>query len=88
MIINKNYEIKRDKYNFIITEHKYGSNPKTGLPTHSETNKYYPTLELACNYVLSANIKVADMQTIIDTIAEAKSAIVRAIKINGEEIKK
>jgi hypothetical protein len=70
----------RDKYNFILIEHKHGTNPKTGEATHSETKKYFPSLELVCTKLIEDSIKVKSMQTILSSIQQAKEDVISFIK--------
>lgn len=80
MKINEEFSIKKDKYNFILVRTSKGINPDTNKPFSSESNKYYPTIELACLAVISDGIETESMQTIIDTITQAKTDVLEAIK--------
>jgi hypothetical protein len=45
MRINERFEIRGGKGDFILVEHREGTNPTTKLPTMTEIKTYHPSLE-------------------------------------------
>jgi hypothetical protein len=72
MRINERFEIRGGKGDFILVEHREGTNSKTKLPTMTEIKTYHPSL----GYCAKKIIKVYGIDAMaLDSIDEVVSSL-------------
>lgn len=88
MQLNKTYSVERlDKYNYIIAKHINYETKKGEKAYRKETLGYYSTFESACINALELQINTQDLKTIISSIKEANSEIIKAIAQARKEVR-
>lgn len=70
MIFNSRWEITGGKGDYIVTESRPGTNPKTKEPTTTKRNTYHPTLELCARYIVKTHSLDAIENENIDAVIE------------------
>lgn len=67
--INERFSIERDKYQWVLVEHKNGTSKK-GEAIKTEARSYYPKLEQICNEIVER--EAGDCATVKEIIVSLK----------------
>lgn len=86
IVINDEVMIERDKYNFIVVK-KIKTRRKESFgkkcKEFRETKHFFPSLELALNYILLSGLSVKGLKKTLKEIKNTKEEILASIKKAG-----
>ena len=79
--IGTNFEIERDKYQWILVEWRDGINPKTKESTRSPHKTYHATLEQVAGVVVDRGCEDCEsLQEMVAIMADVKSILVTKLE--------
>lgn len=74
MKLNERWEITGGNGDYVVTESRPGTNPKTKEPTVTKRNTYYPTLEQCAKYIVKTHsLDALEKESIDSVIAEVRA---------------
>jgi hypothetical protein len=83
MRINERFEIRGGKGDFILIEHREGTNPKTKLPTMTEIKTYHPSLEYCAKKITKVYgidaMALNSMDQVMSILTAIEAALIKTL---------